>query len=74
MTAAADRLSVTLSDRYRIDRELGQGGMATVYLAEDLKHKRKVALKVLPGPWRRVVRYPAPDTVLTPVGTPSTRS
>ena len=43
----ADRLSAALSDRYRIERELGQGGMATVYLAEDLKHKRKVALKVL---------------------------
>jgi len=36
-----------LSDRYRIERELGQGGMATVYLAADLKHDRKVALKVL---------------------------
>ena len=42
-----DRLSIALSDRYRIERELGQGGMATVYLAEDLRHKRKVALKVL---------------------------
>ena len=36
-----------LADRYRIERELGQGGMATVYLAADLKHDRKVALKVL---------------------------
>jgi serine/threonine-protein kinase len=36
-----------LSDRYRIERELGQGGMATVYLAHDLRHDRKVALKVL---------------------------
>jgi serine/threonine protein kinase len=36
-----------LAGRYRIERELGQGGMATVYLAEDLKHDRKVALKVL---------------------------
>jgi serine/threonine-protein kinase len=43
----SDRLSAALADRYRIERELGQGGMATVYLAEDLKHKRKVALKVL---------------------------
>ncbi|HET9293416.1 MAG TPA: serine/threonine-protein kinase, partial [Gemmatimonadales bacterium] len=41
------RLSAALADRYRIEHELGQGGMATVYLAEDLKHKRKVALKVL---------------------------
>jgi serine/threonine protein kinase len=41
------RLSTALIDRYRIERELGQGGMATVYLAEDLKHDRKVALKVL---------------------------
>ena len=36
-----------LDDRYRIDRELGEGGMATVYLAEDLKHHRPVAIKVL---------------------------
>jgi serine/threonine-protein kinase len=41
------RLSDALADRYRIERELGQGGMATVYLAQDLKHDRKVALKVL---------------------------
>ena len=36
-----------LADRYAIERELGHGGMATVYLAQDLKHDRKVALKVL---------------------------
>ena len=42
-----DRLITALADRYRIERELGQGGMATVYLAEDLKHGRKVAIKVL---------------------------
>ncbi len=42
-----DTLAAALSDRYRIERELGQGGMATVYLAEDLKHGRKVAIKVL---------------------------
>ena len=40
-------LAAALADRYRIERELGAGGMATVYLAEDLKHKRKVAVKVL---------------------------
>ena len=47
MTEALDRLSLALADRYRIERELGAGGMATVYLAEDLKHGRKVAIKVL---------------------------
>jgi serine/threonine-protein kinase len=47
VTAIPDRLTAALSDRYRLERELGQGGMATVYLAEDLKHKRKVAVKVL---------------------------
>jgi len=41
------RLSTALADRYQIERHLGEGGMATVYLAEDLKHKRKVAVKVL---------------------------
>ena len=40
-------LEAALSDRYTIERELGSGGMATVYLAHDLKHDRKVALKVL---------------------------
>ena len=47
MTPPLDRLVSALSDRYRIERELGHGGMATVYLAQDLKHDRKVALKVL---------------------------
>jgi eukaryotic-like serine/threonine-protein kinase len=42
-----ERLTIALSDRYRLERELGQGGMATVYLAQDLKHDRQVALKVL---------------------------
>ncbi len=39
------KLSTALADRYQIERHLGEGGMATVYLAEDLKHKRKVAVK-----------------------------
>ena len=41
------RLNAALEGRYAIERELGEGGMATVYLADDLKHERKVALKVL---------------------------
>ncbi len=47
MTAALERLTSALADRYRLERELGQGGMATVYLAQDLKHEREVAIKVL---------------------------
>jgi len=47
VTDAVQRLSAALADRYRIERELGQGGMATVYLAHDVRHDRKVALKVL---------------------------
>ncbi len=47
MTDTFERLKAALADRYTIERELGAGGMATVYLAEDLKHHRKVAVKVL---------------------------
>jgi serine/threonine-protein kinase len=43
----ATRLGSALADRYRLERELGAGGMATVYLAQDLKHDRRVAIKVL---------------------------
>ena len=43
----SSRLTAALTDRYRVERELGQGGMATVYLARDLRHQREVALKVL---------------------------
>ena len=47
MSDSIDRLKASLADRYTIERELGAGGMATVYLAHDIKHDRKVAVKVL---------------------------
>ena len=47
MSDATDRLAAALAGRYRIERKLGAGGMATVYLARDLKHDRDVAIKVL---------------------------
>jgi serine/threonine-protein kinase len=47
MSDTVTRLNAALEGRYAIERELGEGGMATVYLAEDVKHSRKVALKVL---------------------------
>ena len=47
MVDLPSRLTSALAGRYRIERELGAGGMATVYLAEDLKHQRQVAIKVL---------------------------
>ncbi len=47
MADLPSRLVAVLADRYALERELGQGGMATVYLAEDVRHRRKVAVKVL---------------------------
>src|SRR5690349_20242083 len=47
MNADFTTLDAVLADRYRIEREIGRGGMATVYLAHDIKHDRKVAVKVL---------------------------
>jgi serine/threonine protein kinase len=47
MSDIETRLTAALNDRYTIERELGEGGMATVYLARDLRHNRRVAIKVL---------------------------
>ena len=47
MSEARDQLFSAIADRYRVEDELGRGGMATVYRAHDLKHGRPVAIKVL---------------------------
>ena len=47
MSDVPHRLNAFLQGRYRVERQLGEGRMATVYLAKDLKHNRNVALKVL---------------------------
>jgi serine/threonine-protein kinase len=47
VTTSLAALTAALADRYRLERESRQGGMATVYPAEDLKHHRKLAVKVL---------------------------
>ncbi len=47
MINVVELLTTALADRYTIERELGAGGMATVYLAHDIKHDRHVAIKVL---------------------------
>jgi len=47
MPDVLERLTTALADRYQVERELGHGGMAIVYLARDVKHDRQVALKVL---------------------------
>ncbi len=57
LTAPAERIAAGLADRYTIERELGAGGMATVYLASDVRHGRRVAIKVL---------HPALSSVLGP--------
>ena len=56
MSGVVTCLNAALEGRYRIECELGEGGMPTVYLADDIKHERKVALKVLKPELAAVVR------------------
>ncbi len=66
MTEQLDSLTAALKGRYTIERELGSGGMATVYLAKDLKHERKVAVQVVNAYDRRNVLVYAFDYAATP--------
>jgi serine/threonine-protein kinase len=68
VTDFLEQLRAALADRYAIERELGRGGMATVYLAHDLRHDRHIALKILhpelahavgPGRFLREIRTTA---------------
>ena len=53
-----EQLTAAVGDRYRVERELGQGGMAVVFLAEDLKHRRRGALKVLKPELSAALQHP----------------
>jgi serine/threonine-protein kinase len=57
MPATFESIKAALADRYALEREIGAGGMATVYLAEDPKHHRKVAVKVLRPGTGKVLRF-----------------
>ena len=65
MTPNPERLTAASSNRYRLERELGQGGMATVYLAGDLRHHRRVAIKV-PKPGLAAVPAPSAPSRRSP--------
>jgi serine/threonine protein kinase len=61
MDETADKLTASLADRYQIERTLGAGGMARVYLARDLKHARDVAIKVM---WPELTESVGPERFL----------
>src|SRR5688572_30680891 len=77
LVTVLDRFTTALADRYAIEREIGEGGMATVYLARDVRHERQVAIKVLHpqlsamlGPERFLRRsnWPDPDSTRALMG------
>jgi serine/threonine protein kinase len=67
VTSAADRLGAALSGRYAVERELGRGGMATVYLARDLRHGRHVAARIEPGTPGAPPRVASREIVIDPL-------
>ena len=71
MSSQLESLRAALAARYALERELGRGGMATVYLAEDLKHRRKVAIKVLKPELAAVL---GPERFLREIGYCTTRT
>ena len=60
-----ERLKAAFADRWTIDSEISRGGMATVFLAEDLKHHRKVASSLLPTPFDLQVASDSPNPALS---------
>jgi serine/threonine protein kinase len=74
MNELRDRINAAFTDRYAVERQLGAGGMATVYLAEDVKHDRKVAIKVLKPELAAVLLRTSSTPTFSRCSTPARRT